>query len=124
MGRVHGIMKYFLVLALALAVAVLLSILMIVTSSGVKNNRVEKSRPFECGFLGIEERRSPFRVHFFLVSLIFLVFDIELVILFPYLCNIVFSVRPQLEFMVLVFIVFLTVGLLVEWEKSMLEWLS
>ena len=117
-------MEYFLVLALALAVAVLLSILMIVTSSGVKNNRVEKSRPFECGFLGIEERRSPFRVHFFLVSLIFLVFDIELVILFPYLCNMVFSVRPQLEFMALVFIVFLTVGLLVEWEKSMLEWLS
>ena len=97
---------------------------MIVTSSSAKNNRVEKSRPFECGFSGLEESRSPFRVHFFLISLIFLVFDIELVILFPYLCNIVFNVRPQLEFMVLVFIVFLTLGLLIEWEKSILEWLS
>ena len=107
-------MKYFLILTLALTVAVLLSILIIVTSSGVKNNRVEKSRPFECGFLGIEGSRSPFRVHFFLVSLIFLVFDIELVILFPYLCNMVFSVGPQLELMALVFVAFLTVGLLVE----------
>ena len=97
-----------------LILAVILSALMMVTSSGTKNKRVEKCRPFECGFLGIEERRSPFSVHFFLVSLIFLVFDVELVVLFPYLCDTTFRIKPHLEIIVLIFIVFLTLGLLVE----------
>lgn len=84
------------------------------TASGISNKTLEKSRPFECGFLGLEERRSPFRIHFFMVSLIFLVFDIELVILFPYLGSLLHRPNLDQELAVLGFIFMLLVGLVVE----------
>ncbi|MCL4148262.1 UNVERIFIED_CONTAM: hypothetical protein GTU68_022293 [Idotea baltica] len=47
----------------------------------------EKLRPFECGFIPQAKFRSPFSMHFFLIAIIFLIFDVELVLLFPYLLN-------------------------------------
>ena len=79
------IIKYLIITIVSLRLALILRLVILILSSGRYNKTLEKSSPFECGFLGLEERRSPFRVHFFIVSLIFLIFDIELVILFPYL---------------------------------------
>ena len=92
-----------------------------ITSSGIQNTSQEKGRPFECGFLGLEESRSPFRVHFFLISLIFLIFDVELVILFPYLCGIIHTRGFSQLLVALMFVFILLIGLIVEWEKSILE---
>ena len=75
---------YLTIMASCLGVALLLLIL-ILTISLQKSQYIEKLSPFECGFLSYEESRSPFSVHFFLVGLIFLVFDIELILIFPYL---------------------------------------
>jgi len=78
--------------------------------------------PFECGFLNNERGRSVFSLHFFLVALLFLVFDVELVLIFPLFHN---SAAGANELEILVSFVFLTavtLGLCIEWVNSILEW--
>lgn len=115
------IIKYLILIFTSFVTVLFLVGLMLARSSGVGNKGAEKRRPFECGFLGLEERRSPFSVHFFIISLIFLIFDVELVILFPYLTLINFSSGVHHEGVGTGFIIILLLGLIVEWEKSMLE---
>lgn len=79
-----------------------------------KDIREAKLGPFECGFVTIREGRIPFSFQFFLVSLIFLIFDVELILLFPYLteCDFRGGVLDVRLFEFFVFI--LTLGFLLE----------
>jgi NADH:ubiquinone oxidoreductase subunit 3 (subunit A) len=78
------------------------------------NLDAEKRRPFECGFLAHENRRSPFSIQFFLIRLIFLVFDIELILLFPFVTGLN-DMFLLLSFNKLIFfLLFLSFGLIYE----------
>nr|YP_010039701.1 NADH dehydrogenase subunit 3 [Sinergasilus undulatus]QOY46111.1 NADH dehydrogenase subunit 3 [Sinergasilus undulatus] len=82
----------------------------------------EKLSPFECGFSTMNESRNPLSLRFFLVTLIFLVFDIELILLFPFLMKVFYyAVYPHIIVFNL-FLVLLSWGLFLEWNQSMLEW--
>nr|YP_009172418.1 NADH dehydrogenase subunit 3 [Sinergasilus polycolpus]ACB99586.1 NADH dehydrogenase subunit 3 [Sinergasilus polycolpus]ALG63359.1 NADH dehydrogenase subunit 3 [Sinergasilus polycolpus] len=82
----------------------------------------EKLSPFECGFSTMNEGRNPLSLRFFLVTLIFLVFDIELILLFPFLMKIFFySIFPHVA-VFNIFLILLSLGLFLEWNQSMLEW--
>jgi len=81
----------------------------------------ELQRPFECGFRTYRDFRLKFRLHFFLVALVFIIFDVELIILFPYFI----SLRASTSFLSVVLftllLLALTLGLFNEWNQIILE---
>nr|WPS93657.1 NADH dehydrogenase subunit 3 [Stenischia montanis yunlongensis] len=82
----------------------------------------EKNSPFECGFDPISSSRMPFSLHFFLIAIIFLIFDIEIALLLPMI--ILYSSSIYLNWMLtsIIFIMILLLGLYHEWNQGMLKW--
>ena len=81
----------------------------------------EKNSPYECGFNAFEEARNPFDVRFYLVAILFIIFDLETAFLFPWAVVLKKIGWPGLAAM-LVFLGLLTVGFIYEWKKGALEW--
>nr|YP_010610497.1 NADH dehydrogenase subunit 3 [Agrilus discalis]WAP90837.1 NADH dehydrogenase subunit 3 [Agrilus discalis] len=82
----------------------------------------EKNSPFECGFDPKMSARTPFSLHFFLIAVIFLIFDVEITLLFPIL--ILMKTLNVLQFFMLMlfFIIILLVGVYHEWNQGALTW--
>nr|YP_009186433.1 NADH dehydrogenase subunit 3 [Babylonia lutosa]AHH30664.1 NADH dehydrogenase subunit 3 [Babylonia lutosa] len=81
-----------------------------------------KSSPFECGFDPIKSARLPFSMRFFLLAIIFLIFDVEIVLLFPILVSMSSSFSSSLVFGLFVFLIILVLGLFHEWNEGSLDW--
>nr|ADL62612.1 NADH dehydrogenase subunit 3 [Utterbackia peninsularis] len=83
----------------------------------------EKPSPFECGFDPMGSSRVPFSLRFFLLAVIFVVFDVEIVLLFPVVMVIGSSwmwVKSYLT--LLAFLLLLLIGVVHEWHEGSLEW--
>ncbi|WP_034992991.1 NADH-quinone oxidoreductase subunit A [Beijerinckia mobilis] len=81
----------------------------------------EKLSAYECGFNAFDDARMKFDVRFYLVALLFIVFDLEVAFLFPW--AIAFRYVGDLGFWsMIVFLAILTVGFIYEWKKGALEW--
>ena len=81
----------------------------------------EKVSTYECGFDAFDDARMKFDVRFYLVSLLFIIFDLEVVFLFPW--AVAFKDVGALGFWsMLVFLAVLTIGFVYEWRKGALEW--
>lgn len=81
----------------------------------------DKKKPYECGFKPFDNARSVFDVRFALVAILFIVFDVEIVLLIPWALSIR-EISPGAMFSVFCFLATLTVGLIYEWKKGLLEW--
>nr|YP_010311833.1 NADH dehydrogenase subunit 3 [Leptocorisa oratoria]YP_010315885.1 NADH dehydrogenase subunit 3 [Leptocorisa chinensis]UNA68531.1 NADH dehydrogenase subunit 3 [Leptocorisa chinensis]UNA68557.1 NADH dehydrogenase subunit 3 [Leptocorisa chinensis]UNA68570.1 NADH dehydrogenase subunit 3 [Leptocorisa chinensis]UNA68583.1 NADH dehydrogenase subunit 3 [Leptocorisa chinensis]UNA68596.1 NADH dehydrogenase subunit 3 [Leptocorisa chinensis] len=82
----------------------------------------EKMSPFECGFDPKSSARSPFSLQFFLIAILFLIFDIEIALLLPMLVTMKTSNIVMWTLTMTVFIMTLILGLYYEWKNNMLEW--
>lgn len=81
----------------------------------------EKSRPFECGFNPKRTSRLPFSLRFFLIAVVFLIFDVELLLIFPVVIG-MFNVSPiGAGFTLIVFLIILLVGLAHEANQGSLD---
>nr|AYQ18938.1 NADH dehydrogenase subunit 3 [Discolomatidae sp. 4 ACP-2013] len=82
----------------------------------------EKSSPFECGFDPKNSARLSFSLHFFLISIIFLIFDVEITFLLPMIYNL--KIMNLFNYMMIYsfFIFILLAGLYHEWNYGALEW--
>jgi NADH-quinone oxidoreductase subunit A len=81
----------------------------------------EKLSAYECGFNAFDDARMKFDIRFYLVSLLFIIFDLEVAFLFPW--AVAFRQVGALGFWsMLVFLGVLTVGFVYEWKKGALEW--
>jgi len=81
----------------------------------------EKLSPYECGFEAFEDARMKFDVRYYLVAILFILFDLEIAFLFPWAV-----VLPEIGFFgfasMMVFLAILVVGFIYEWKKGALEW--
>ncbi|MEO0822777.1 MAG: NADH-quinone oxidoreductase subunit A [Pseudomonadota bacterium] len=81
----------------------------------------EKVSAYECGFNAFDDARMKFDVKFYLVAILFIIFDLEIAFLFPWAAA--FGELSDLAFWsMMVFLVVLTVGFAYEWKKGALEW--
>ena len=88
---------------------------------GPRKRTPEKQVPFECGFPPAEDSVRAFPVKFYLVAILFVIFDVELAFLFPW--AVLFRELGFFGFAVItVFLLYLTLGLVFAWKKGGLEW--
>ena len=81
----------------------------------------EKLSAYECGFNAFDDARMKFDVRFYLISILFIIFDLEVAFLFPW--AIVFGQLGSYGFWsMMVFLAVLTIGFIYEWKKGALEW--
>ena len=82
---------------------------------------VEKTSPYECGFEPFDDARHKFDVRFYLVAILFIIFDLEVAFLFPWAVTLgKIGVFGYWSMMIFLFI--LTIGFIYEWRKGALEW--
>ncbi|OFW80424.1 MAG: NADH-quinone oxidoreductase subunit A [Alphaproteobacteria bacterium RIFCSPLOWO2_01_FULL_40_26] len=81
----------------------------------------EKNSPYECGFEGEGKVRSEFDVQFYLVAILFIIFDLEVAFLFPWAVSLG-KIGVIGFWSMMVFLALLTVGFIYEWKRGALEW--
>jgi NADH-quinone oxidoreductase subunit A len=118
--------NYFPVL-LFLAIGAAVGVGAVVTSgvlarlSGVQNPDSEKLSPYECGFEAFEDARMKFDVRYYLVAILFILFDLEIAFLFPW-AIVLQDIGWFGLISMLIFLGILVVGFIYEWKKGALEW--
>ena len=114
--------QYFPIL-LFILVGVGVGLLMLTRGRLVAPNRPdpEKLSPYECGFEAFEDARMKFDVRYYLIAILFILFDLEIAFLFPWAI-----VLPDIGafgfWSMMIFLAILIVGFVYEWKKGALEW--
>nr|YP_011010283.1 NADH dehydrogenase subunit 3 [Ventidius longitarsus]WPW46898.1 NADH dehydrogenase subunit 3 [Ventidius longitarsus] len=110
-----------LTMILCLTISIILITACSIISKKSKNNR-EKMTPFECGFDPKSSARIPFSMQFFMIAIIFLIFDMEIVIILPTIKILQMTEIKSWFMTTSLFIIILIVGLYHEWKNGILEW--
>ena len=116
-------MSTYIPVLIFLLIAMLLAIFLFVLGVFVSPSAPSKAKraPYECGFPAMDTVRKPFDVRFYLVAILFIVFDIETALLFPWAVS--FKQLSWLGVMsMLLFLALLTVVFVYEWFAGALEW--
>ena len=113
----------YLTIIIFLAIALLLSLGFLVLNFAFspKNPDPEKLSAYECGFEPFNDSRMEFDVRFYLVAILFIIFDLEIAFLFPWAISLgTIGLYGYLSMLVFLFI--LTIGFIYEWKKGALDW--
>ena len=113
----------YLPVLIFIAIAGALSIIMVVASylAAKQNPDKEKLSAYECGFEAFDDSRGKFDVRFYLVSILFIIFDLEIAFLFPWAVSL--GTIGLIGFWsMFTFLMVLTIGFIYEWKKGALDW--
>nr|YP_009708262.1 NADH dehydrogenase subunit 3 [Paracolopha morrisoni]QEV85464.1 NADH dehydrogenase subunit 3 [Paracolopha morrisoni] len=113
-------MNLMMILPMILILLILLMFMMLINMK-MKFN-FNKSSPFECGFDPFNKSRIPFSLNFYLIGIIFLIFDIEISIILPMILNFKISNLINLNFLFIIFFFFMIFSLFYEWKFGSLNW--
>nr|QVV96015.1 NADH dehydrogenase subunit 3 [Coridius brunneus] len=114
-------MYVLMTIIIAMAISLLLMISCSIISKTSSYDR-ESMSPFECGFDPMSSARTPFSIQFFLIAILFLIFDIEIAILLPIMLTMKLSVTKTWIMTMMMFMSILILGLYYEWKNGVLEW--
>ena len=107
----------FIAVALAIGLALMIAAFIV----AYKQPDPEKLSAYECGFNAFDDARMKFDVRFYLVAILFIIFDLEVSFLFPW--AVAFAKLGFFGFWsMMVFLAVLTIGFIYEWKKGALEW--
>lgn len=110
-----------IVVFIALALVIVLGLMVAPFLIAYKNPDAEKLSAYECGFNAFDDARMKFDVRFYLISILFIIFDLEVSFLFPWAAA--FGEIGTFGFWsMMVFLGVLTIGFVYEWKKGALEW--
>ena len=113
----------YLPILLFIAIAAGMGLLLMLLPFGVAPSKPdpEKLSAYECGFPAFDDARMRFDVRFYLVSILFIIFDLEVAFLFPWAISLK-AIGAFGFWSMVVFLAVLTVGFIYEWKKGALEW--
>jgi NADH-quinone oxidoreductase subunit A len=111
----------FLAVALGLSLTFVVLPMLVSRLTGANNPYPDKLAEYECGFPAFEDSRSQFDVRFYLVAILFIIFDLEAAFLFPWAVTLgVIGIGGWAAMML--FLAELTLGFVYAWKKGALEW--
>ncbi len=113
----------YLTIVIFLAIALLLSLGFVVLNFAFspKNPDPEKLSAYECGFEPFNDSRMEFDIRFYLVAILFIIFDLEIAFLFPWAITLG-NIGYFGFFSMMLFLFILTIGFIYEWKKGALDW--
>lgn len=88
---------------------------------GIRADDSNKLSAYECGFTPFEDARNTFEIHFYLVAILFLMFDLEISFLYPWAISLS-AISFVGYFAMVIFLILLTLGFIYEYKKGALEW--
>ena len=120
---IYSFLSDYLSIILFLFIALGLSIGFIVINflSSPSNPDPEKLSAYECGFEAFDDSRMEFDVRFYLVAILFIIFDLEIAFLFPWAISLG-NIGALGFWSMMIFLSVLTIGFIYEWKKGALEW--
>jgi len=120
---IYNFLSDYLSIIIFLFIALILSIGFVVINflSSPSNPDPEKLSAYECGFDAFDDSRMEFDVRFYLVAILFIIFDLEIAFLFPWAISLG-SIGPLGFWSMMIFLAVLTIGFIYEWKKGALEW--
>ncbi|MGI9461444.1 MAG: NADH-quinone oxidoreductase subunit A [Alphaproteobacteria bacterium] len=122
MATANLLSDYFPIVIFMVVAFGLSAIIIIVSRLIVKQKPYTvKNDPYECGFPAFAESRHQFDVRFYLVSILFIIFDLEVAFLFPWVVSLG-AIGAFGFYSMMIFLTFLTIGFIYEWKKGALDW--
>ena len=120
---IYNFLSNYFSIILFLFIALALSIGFIVANflAAPSNPDPEKLSAYECGFEAFDDSRMEFDVRFYLVAILFIIFDLEIAFLFPWAISLG-NIGALGFWSMMVFLSVLTIGFIYEWKKGALEW--
>ena len=117
------LLNNYLTIIIFLAIALILSLgfLILNFAFSPKNPDPEKLSAYECGFEPFNDSRMEFDIRFYLVAILFIIFDLEIAFLFPWAITLG-NIGLFGFFSMMLFLFILTIGFIYEWKKGALEW--
>jgi len=119
----NALLLNYLPILIFIGIAAVMACAMLMLSyvAGKQNPDVNKNAAYECGFDAFDDARSKFDVRFYLVAILFIIFDLEIAFLFPWAISLgdigLFGFWSMMTFLGV-----LTVGFIYEWNKGALDW--
>ena len=118
-----ALLREYLPILMFLGIAIVMAGAMVAMSYVMARQRPnsEKESAYECGFEAFDDARSKFDVRFYLVSILFIIFDLEVAFLFPWAVSLG-EIGLFGFWSMVIFLGILTIGFIYEWRKGALEW--